>query len=185
MGKIHRGIPHHLALKLQEVYDLQYFIETGTYRGRTARWAAGHFFHVWSIEKHPVIYAEAYRDLRALPNLTLRLGNSKYLLGEMLEAVPGQALIWLDAHWHPELRIPQPDEECPVLGELAAIKDDGGPHIILIDDASYFSEPPPDPHRAQDWPAYEVIVDSIADWQVRIADDVIIATPRPGLRRGW
>jgi hypothetical protein len=50
MGLIRMGPPTEFILQLKERYGLVNFIETGTYHGSTAVWAASYFDNVITIE---------------------------------------------------------------------------------------------------------------------------------------
>ena len=50
MGIVHMGPPKELILQLADRYKLRGFIETGTYKGNTAVWAASYFDDVITIE---------------------------------------------------------------------------------------------------------------------------------------
>lgn len=50
MGVIRLGPPTELVLELKKKYNIQCFIEAGTYYGVTALWAAQHFNQVKTIE---------------------------------------------------------------------------------------------------------------------------------------
>ena len=43
MGIVRAGIPEELTLYLKGKYSINTFVETGTYLGHTAQWAAQHF----------------------------------------------------------------------------------------------------------------------------------------------
>ena len=57
MGLYRMGPPEDLILALQARLRLGDFVETGTYRGDTAAWAAEHFARVTTIELSPAYCA--------------------------------------------------------------------------------------------------------------------------------
>lgn len=172
MGAIHRGIPQQLALQLARAHGLKYFVETGTFTGRTANWAASNFNKVATIELSLKWYSYAKPTLRN--GITHILGDSAKELPKALASMPGPALVWLDAHWSPDLKYTRPETECPVLAEIEAIIRDGRSHVVMIDDARYFLAPPPEPHKG--WPGYDEIKAALGPgWALQIREDVIIA----------
>ena len=169
MGKYYKGIPPELALELREQYKLLCFIETGTYNGRTTTWAAKHFDAVLTIELDPAIYKKMTPWLSLLANVQRFQGNSAEMLPRILNQVFVPALIWLDAHWSRDLGYGRPEfGECPVLAEIEAITCHGLNHVVLIDDARYFVNPPPKPHKADQWPTFDEIKETFGlGWSVQ------------------
>jgi hypothetical protein len=90
------------------------------------------------------------------------------MLPLILDHVQEPALIWLDAHWSRDLGYGRPEfGECPVLAEIEAITCHGLDHVVLIDDARYFVNPPPKPHKPDQWPTFDEIAETFGpDWLV-------------------
>jgi hypothetical protein len=185
MGSRNFGIPMPLALFLKERLALTTFVETGTFGGGTAAWAAQHFAHVYSIEASEKYWREARARYPALDNVSFVLGHSPAQLAA-LRSHFSRPLFWLDAHWCGSDTAGESDE-CPLLHELAAIAEAAPPDsAILIDDARLFLEPPPAPHRWEQWPDLAAVLAALrkcADPAVIVRDDVIVAVPR-NLRSG-
>ncbi len=179
MGKRRMGPPERVVLELRRWLDIGCFVETGTFRGDTARWAASHFREVVSIEASPELHAEARRRLRDRANIELRLGDSRLQLRATLRDRPQPCLFWLDAHWsggptHGEA------SECPLLDELSAVNGRTVDDAILVDDARCFAAPPPAPHRAEAWPDLTTVVSALSAGgrrAVYLFDDVFLAVP--------
>lgn len=157
-----------LAIILRNKYQITHFIETGTHKGHTTRWAANEFQWVTTIEINPELHRN---NLTCnLNNIYFVLGDSRTKLAEILEGVPQPALVWLDAHnpikydksWSSK-------DRCPLRQELAALKPYR--HFIFIDDARYFKGkgqfPSKDEIRGLLPEGYEMIV----------KEDVIICVP--------
>jgi hypothetical protein len=180
MGIVRMGPPHDLVLRLRDASGVTTFIETGTYEGHTARWAAGAFPRVITIEASPLLHAAARVRLAEFPNVELVLGDSRQMLGERLAELTSPAIFWLDAHWSGGPTFGE-HEQCPLLGELDEIRRTGRPEIILIDDARLFLSPPPPPHRRSDWPSIDALLARLGDgrqpYVASIVDDMIVAVP--------
>lgn len=189
MGSKVFGIPRERALLLKTLWEINTFIETGTYRMGTTLWAASYFERVFSIEAH----LERYRANAAHPweerdvPVSLWHGDSAILLPQILkEHIHERALFWLDAHFMDEDGYAS---ECPVLAEIRAINEHpyANQHVILIDDARLFIAPPPPPFNPEQWPTIETIILELSQpvhRAVVVLDDVIYALP-PALFRGW
>jgi hypothetical protein len=179
MGNIIQGIPTPLVLKLKQHAPILNFIETGTFKGNTARWAAQHFNKAVTIEINPQCYEEAKRNTSNLPNLEFLLGDSAALLPQVVAKLEGRSLFWLDGHYS-GAGTGGEVTECPILEELEALKNLPDP-LILIDDARCFLGPPPPPHKAEGWPRIDKIFQTLAtlfpDYYTTIHDDVIISVP--------
>lgn len=180
MGTVSFGVPSEITLALSRLNSVKTFVETGTFRGGTTRWAAAHFEKVFTIERAPTIYELNAPDLGRFPNVTALLGDSRRVLPEIVSALGDQpAVFWLDGHWSGADTAGESDE-CPLLGELAALS---GRHedIILIDDARLFLSAPPRPHNPTEWPGVCEIVEALGRHCgkpfVQIIDDVIFAVP--------
>jgi len=171
MGSIRLGVPEDIALQLRDAMDLKWFIETGSYKGGTLRWAAENFENVVSIEMCEKYYCRLVG--KTPENVRLVFGDSRTELAKNLPAEP--AMLWLDAHWcgNYELSVNTPGE-CPLMEELQAIRDYDA---ILIDDARLFLDPPPRPHDPEQWPNFDQITEVLNGRFVTIIEDVIIAVP--------
>ncbi len=177
------GPPKGLTLFLKESAGTRHFVETGTFRGDTARWAAGHFDEVVTIELSPAYHAAAVKRFAGEPRVRPLAGGSPEVLAELVPGLAAPALFWLDAHWS-GLDTSGRDHECPLLEELAVINQSPVGHIVLVDDARLFCAPPPAPHRVEAWPDLRTTLDALeADGRRHVVlwDDVFIAVP-VGLR---
>ena len=173
------GPPADLILALQRQLRLEDFVETGTYRGDTAAWAAEHFARVATIELSPEYHAAATARFRALPHVRVLLGDSGAMLRKVAAELAGPAVFWLDAHWS-GLDTAGRETECPLLAELAVLNAAPVTHTLLVDDARLFAAPPPRPHRAELWPDLGAVLDALRAGgrrHVVMFEDVLIAVP--------
>jgi hypothetical protein len=181
MGIVHPGVPQKLALWLRDKTAAKDFIETGTYLANTTLWAAQHFDRVISMEADPKLYDRATKRLALCPNVDVRLGRSQDLLALLVRKLSHPALIWLDAHWcGGDIAVAGEDEECPLLKEIAAIDTGITQHLILIDDARYFFNCPPPPHKHEHWPSEGAVMEQLRakyDSYICVTNDVIIRIP--------
>lgn len=179
MGLYRMGPPAALILALKPRLRADDFVETGTYRGDTAAWAAVHFARVATIELSPEYHAAAVARFLAQPHVRALLGDSGARLREVAAALPGPAIFWLDAHWS-GLDTAGRETECPLLAELAILNAAPAAHTVLVDDARLFAAPPPRPHRAEFWPDLGAVVDALRAGgrrHVVMFEDVLIAVP--------
>ncbi len=183
MGAVDFGIPQNFASLLKSRLGLANFVETGTFKGDTAAWAAREFARVWTIEADPALAQAAKARFATQPNVVVVGGDSVSALTALAPALPGPALFWLDAHWcgtDPTLTAGAEDQ-CPLLRELAAIAQSPHEHAILVDDARYFLAPPPSPNRPEKWPdaaaTVAALLDGRPDRYVGVVDDVFFRVP--------
>ena len=179
MGLNRMGPPEALVLALQKKLILTDFIETGTYQGGTAAWAARHFKRVVTIELSPVFHAAASTRFRSQSNVSLLCGNSTEVLGKVVATLTRPALFWLDAHWS-GLDTAGQEAECPVLREIEMINASPIEHVILVDDARLFCIPPPLPHCAAHWPDLATLVGVLRNEgrsHVFLTEDVFVSVP--------
>jgi hypothetical protein len=168
--------PATLCLHLANLARASVFIETGTYLGETARWAAEFFSDVRTIELGAERYAETSAALRDLSNVVCYQGDSRAVLAKIREELAGTpSVMWLDGHWSGDGTAGE-DDECPLLGELECV--DGLKDIVMIDDARYFLRVPPPPHEPDQWPTLQEIVLALPPGMfVQVVHDVIFVVP--------
>lgn len=170
MGIVHRGIPQARALELRDLHGLKYFVETGSLVGNTAAWASDHFATVQTIEVSEVYHQKARTRTRGMSNVVCYHADSATYLKAVLESLPGSALIWLDAHWSRDLGSGKPNVVCPILDEVKQIVDDGGEHVVLIDDARLFGK--------DGWPSVDEICMTFGvKWGYKTREDVLEFVP--------
>jgi len=181
MGIVHPGVPERLTLWLRDEAAKKDFIETGTYLAGTALWAAQHFDRVITIEADRQLYEAARKRLASYTNVDVRLGRSQDVLAALVPKLSRPALMWLDAHWcGGDVAVAGESEECPLLEEIATIDAGRMQHLILIDDARFFLNPPSPPHKRDHWPSAGAVIEQLRakyDGYVGVADDVIIRLP--------
>ena len=121
------------------------FIETGTFRGKTARVAAGLdiFDEIHTIELSPKFHREVLRLLSPL-GVRCCLGDSAKVLPRILARYRNQPIIaYLDAHWfwRPENHAQIP-AECPfpLWAELEAIRHRATADCVIVDDVQLFGK---------------------------------------------
>lgn len=184
MGNIHMGPPCDLVLALRDAFRVAIFFETGTYEGHTARWAAGRFANVITVEASASLHAAAMARGGHFANVEFVCGDSRVAIARRIGDLPQPAIFWLDAHWSGGVTHGA-DDECPLLGELHEICNAGREDILLIDDARLFVAPPPPPHAADQWPTLDEILQMLSKGPrlriTAIIDDVIVAAPPPAL----
>jgi hypothetical protein len=171
--------PADLVLKLAKAYGATAFVETGTFHGATAAWAADHFDTVHTIEVGEVRHRETAARLAHLTNVVFHSGNSRRVLPEIVRTLRGQRKVcYLDGHWSGAGTDGEQDQ-CPLLEELASLSDED---IIFIDDARIFSRtgvddlfPPLDPGQ---WPTMDDVWRALpGGMTVSVIGDVIFAVP--------
>ncbi|HZK82032.1 MAG TPA: hypothetical protein VFC46_13215 [Humisphaera sp.] len=174
------GPPENLVLTLRDSCGVRCFIEGGTFRGKTAKWAASHFQQVITIEASQAVYDRLKPEHPLHPNVKFLFGDTRKLLPSIIGELDAPAIFWLDSHWSAGDTFGAGDE-CPVLQELEIINSSPFEHIILIDDARLFTQPPPPPHDVDSWPTFGDILAVLNRRRpspyVVIVDDVIIAAP--------
>ncbi|KAA1260985.1 hypothetical protein LF1_35270 [Rubripirellula obstinata] len=176
MGTVQFGAPKESILYLRDAMGLTTLVEGGTYQGGTAKWAAGCFDQVFTIENSPEMYRIAEQNLSGISNITMLQGDSRQHLPTIVSKNDNM-IYWLDAHWSGGVTYGQ-DDECPLLEELEIVFASERNHVVLIDDARLFLAPPPSPHRRENWPTLLEITRALPDgWDCLCHDDVLAITP--------
>src|SRR5262249_42701322 len=144
----------------RDALDIQTFVETGTHYGETAAWAAGEFDRVVTIEAAPHLHDHALASCGHLKNVEFLLGDSREVLPGVVAELTAPAIFWLDGHFCGG-QTAGAESECPLLHELGAIRTSSLDHTILIDDARLFLCAPPRPHKSEDWPSIDEVIDGL------------------------
>lgn len=170
-----------LAVALRDELGLRRVVETGTYRGLTAKALAPLYETVITIELSVPLYERASGVLSAFPNVQTMQGRSSDVLGVVAQRKTA-SLYFLDGHWSGGVTAGA-DDECPLLDELATIGVGHEHDCFVIDDARLFTSAPPRPLDPTHWPALIDIFDAIRSRHpqhvVTLLSDQIIAVPPP------
>ena len=174
------GVPLDLAGRLRDRLGLTRAVETGTYTGLGARRLATAFDAVTTVELSEELHAKARDSLADDRRITARQGHSAQILPELVGACDTPTLWFLDGHWSGGPTAGEQDE-CPVMGELEALRGGHPDDVIFIDDARLFAAPPSPPHDPAQWPTLVELFDRIRELRpgshVTILADVVIAVP--------
>ena len=140
-----------LVTSLRNRFRLKYFVETGAGGGHTARNAAVMFERVWTIEVDPERMGWVRKYCEGVENITMVEGDSAQVLPGICEELgDGGTLFYLDAHWCGGKRVGP--VECPLLSELRCVCQRHG-DVMILDNAGMILNPPPAPHRPEEWPS--------------------------------
>ena len=168
-----------LAGDLRARLGLLRAVETGTFRGATARRLATVFPEVVTIELAADLHRSAQAALRDTPRVRAVQGHSVARLGELTDP-DRPTLYYLDGHWSGGAT-GGIDDECPVLAEIAAMGAGHPDDCVIIDDARMFTSAPPPPHRREQWPTLLEVFDAIRGRHpghlVTLLNDQVVAVP--------
>jgi hypothetical protein len=115
-------------------YELQTFVETGTFVGNTTAAIAHLFDRCFTIELSEELHARAVERFAKQPHITCVRGDSGAVVGDILRRIDRPALFWLDAHHSGGITADARYD--PILKELASIfAHPIKSHVVLIDDA--------------------------------------------------
>jgi len=125
-------------LAIAKRYSCSSFIETGTFYGQMINAVKDQFDKVLSVELFEPLYYLNKAAFTNVPHILLYHGDSTLELTNMLKAVSGRILFWLDGHYSGD-GTACGSVESPIFSELELIKNDSRKdHCILIDDARLF-----------------------------------------------
>lgn len=150
MGSLSETNLASLVTGLAQKFSIGQFVETGTYVGSGAAWAATVFPSVVTIEINDTFRQLAIRSYGHLPSITFLLGDSVEVLPQVVADLKGSTFFWIDAHAGGGNF--GTEDYCPLLAELEIIASSPFQHYIFIDDARAFVAPPPPPFKPDRWP---------------------------------
>ena len=120
--------------ELSDIFKIDVFIETGTWRGETTNNAISCFKEIHTIELSPGFYKDASERFKNNYNVHVHLGDSLDILPKILPTIKRKILFWLDGHYS-EGGTAKGKQNTPLLNELRIIKENSlNRPIILIDD---------------------------------------------------
>jgi hypothetical protein len=124
--------------KWQAITGYRFFVETGTFLGRTTIAMSPIFERCWTVEIDKTLYEQALVRFTGYHNITALYGDSEALIGPILREIDAPAIFWLDGHYS-RGRTGLGKSYTPIVNELTEIfKHPIQEHIILIDDARDF-----------------------------------------------
>lgn len=133
-------LKHPFLSELKTLFQIDTFVETGTYLGSTAFEASQVFPAVHSIELYPPLYENALKHLAGIEHIHLHQGESGDILDKLIPTLSGRVLYYLDAHFSGGGSA-LGRQSFPVLEELAALrKNHSSDAVILIDDIRIFQD---------------------------------------------
>ena len=184
MANLNCGVPRQLLTFCKEQFQLDDFLETGTFQGDSTAFAATLFDYVLSIELDDNNWAAAVNRFKGQEGkVDLWHGDSAELMPGALRQLGGRAFIWLDAHCVAGQF--GNEDSCPLMEELAAINHAvHDEHIIVIDDAHCFQPPLPQYLTPEAWPTLEDIMTKAAvrGYALQVVFDLIILAPPNDMR---
>lgn len=162
------------ALELRARHGLTAFVETGIWHGGTTWWAAREFGRVHAIDLDPRWANHARARLRDYTSVEIQAGDSRPFLLNLLRELDTPALLYLDAHYIADKKSAGSATDCPLLGELAAVRVAPVRHVVVIDDARLIVNRDPD-YLA--WPTLEEVRAALPGWAVTHEGRALICTP--------
>jgi hypothetical protein len=138
-------------------FELEVFVETGTYLGDTTSALKGDFSRIVSIELSDALYERARRRFAGTEHVTIMHGDSGKILPQVVAGLAEPALFWLDGHYSAGITA-RGEKETPVFEELEAVLDSpvAKSHVILIDDVRLFN-------GRDGWPSLDDLRAFVAD----------------------
>ena len=173
MGLYFKGIPNSVLHSVKDELGPSFVaIESGTFKGSSAKKLSLIAHHVTSIEANDSLFAKAKKTLSKFENVTLVYGDSGLLIGSVLPGNHVNCLIWLDAHYSGGNTAGVLDH-CPLLNELRQILPSRGAlnTVILIDDSRGLI-------GKSGWPLLSELIGLLNEYGFSsiIIDDVLVAS---------
>ncbi|MBM4294714.1 MAG: hypothetical protein FJ126_07420 [Deltaproteobacteria bacterium] len=154
--------------KYARAFSLSTLIETGTHKGFMLYATKRIFKNLISIELDVPLYEHARKRFANYPQITIIQGDSGQKLPEVLAALREPSLFWLDAHFAKGI-------DCPVAQEIEHIVRHPYEHVILVDDAHFYTGEPGTPSLE----SLEKMVNDLRPGWVFQVRDCLIRIHRP------
>ena len=165
----------------KQKFELNIFVETGTFLGDTIFYFKNKFEELYSIELSEDLANRAKQRFINDKNITIIQGDSANVLSSLLQSLNERALFWLDGHYSSEfyyngeyIITAKSDKNTPIEQELDILLSSEFTDIILIDDARLFI-------GVHDYPTIEAIKGKVKtsgkNYSVFIDTDIIHIVP--------
>ena len=159
-------IPSLFVQEIASRLHIHTLIDTGTWEGLTAIWAAQHFIRVHTIEIDKARFHAACGKIMELglhDTIVTHLGDSRVVLEKIIPFVDSTTFFWLGA---------RTEDDCPLMEELALIRGGSDSHFIMIDDMDRFRK-----GVYPAWPTFKEICDALHGLAFFLEEDVLTAFP--------
>lgn len=155
--------------KYQKQFNVDTFIETGTYKGDMVYAVKDRFKKIFSIELDIDLYKQASYRFRKQKHIKIIQGDSGKVLIDIIPKINDIAIFWLDGHYSGGITA-KGKKNTPILDELSFILESKHDHILLIDDARLFK-------GENDYPTIDRLQDFILSKkpssEIKIKNDII------------
>lgn len=131
-------VKHMILRKHAREFNLDTFVETGTYLGDTVYAMRRVCKKISSIELSKELAKKARLRFSRYANIQILEGDSTVILPQILKSIDTPCLFWLDAHFSEGVTVVG-SSPTPILEEVKAIIEHPVKgHVILVDDARSF-----------------------------------------------
>ncbi|MCI5064504.1 hypothetical protein MRY87_02135 [bacterium] len=142
-GKVPHRAKQENIRALQQRFNLEVLVETGTLYGDMLAAMRPFFSKLYSIELSDRLHAMAERRFRSDEAIEIIHGDSGEMIPRLLPRLDQAALFWLDGHYSGGVTA-RADIDTPIVQEvLAIVADERYEHVLVVDDARNFGT---DPH---------------------------------------
>lgn len=160
-----------------KLYNIRYFIETGTSEGETVAALLGEFDHITTIEIDRDLHLQATIRFAGCTSVSCLLGDSALVLPEVVASHIEPVIFWLDGHY---CGGPGRGEiDTPIVEEVRAALQAPTGSVILIDDARLFGGMPEHTEEFKDYPHVNWVKETVeaVGYSYWLNDDIIRLTP--------
>lgn len=131
-------VKHEVLRRHAREFNLDTFVETGTYLGDTVYAMRRACNRIYSIELSKELAKKARRRFSKFTNIQILEGDSTVILPQILKSIDTPCLFWLDAHFSGGVTVAG-SSPMPILEEVRAIIEHPvRGHVILVDDSRSF-----------------------------------------------
>lgn len=132
------------AIRHQRGKSPRVFVESGTFHGKTTRWALDRFAVVHTVELSAELYRQAVKTLAPLGAICHQ-GDTRDVIPRLARELDEPVFWFLDAHWFNRPHVAGHGTPLPLADELAALGARPHADVIVVDDRASFGR---DEHQA-------------------------------------
>ena len=131
-------VKHAILRRHAREFNLDIFVETGTYQGDTVYAMRRVCKRIFSIELGKELAKKARLRFSRNANIQILEGDSTVILPQILKSIDTPCLFWLDAHFSGGITVAG-SSPTPILDEVKAIIEHPvRRHVVLVDDSRLF-----------------------------------------------